>query len=87
MTVPTPDTSSKRIEATIYDLHFQASNHETGDDADWTHAVADLLAAVTDERDDARKMLADAPHSNGCATKDGSRVYEFPPCDCWKAKL
>jgi hypothetical protein len=39
------------------------------------------------ELEAARQILADAPHSNGCATKDGRRVYEFPPCDCWKAGL
>jgi hypothetical protein len=107
MTAPTPDTSPKMIEATVYDLHFQASNHETGDDAEWTHGVADLLAAVTadrnasiqmheqaralldqtlTERDQARQMVADAPHACSCRQYYVNGVGDVG-CTCWKVGL
>ena len=41
--------------------------------------LSSALAAVTAERDQARQMLEDAPHGNGCAS-----IFKYP-CNCWKA--
>lgn len=52
--------------------------------------AADLGTGGT-QRTDLFRAAADAlekaPHSPGCATTDSRRVYEFPPCDCWKSNL
>jgi hypothetical protein len=49
--------------------------------------VVATLRAAADEIDRLRTLIEDAPHSNWCATTDNRRVYEFPPCNCWKAQL
>lgn len=46
--------------------------------------VADALAAVTAERDQARQKLADAPHDDICESQS---MYTPGKCDCWKAGL
>lgn len=46
-------------------------------------ALLDALAAVTAERDQARQILADAPHETDCF----AGTYEEEQCTCWKAGL
>lgn len=43
-----------------------------------------MASRFKDERDQARQMLADAPHDSFCASS-----HHFPnlTCDCWKAGL
>jgi len=51
------------------------------------HRHADEMAAVTAERDQARQMLADAPHGPHCSSLI---PVPDPPrygCDCWKVGL
>jgi hypothetical protein len=90
MTAPTPDQSIKMIEATIRDLRFQSAAYETGDDAAFTNSVADMIEALSADRDQARQLLADAPHAESCVANvwtDDEQPFDARPCDCWKAGL
>lgn len=49
--------------------------------------LTDALAAVTAERDQARQMLADAPHERGCGMTRLPGYLHSGECFCWKAGL
>lgn len=70
MTSPTPDLDY----ATIWEAG-RADGYEAGRDE-----YAKALTAVTAERDEARQMLADAPHHGFCS----SLYSPHWSCTCWK---
>jgi hypothetical protein len=73
------------------EVHYQPSTAGIGGSGcfgdyllkEWQE-LADALTAVTAERDQARKLLADAPHTKGCFEDS----FDYGDgCRCWKAEL
>jgi len=89
MTAPTP-SADEQIVASLRDLTPGFGTEEEA--ADRIEALAAALAAVTAERDQARQMLADAPHASCCYMSGApggfsDPIYERVNCTCWKAGL
>jgi len=81
MTAPTPEADFNYD--TIYE-DGRADGYEAGRDE-----LAHALAAVTAERDQARQMLADAPHGDDCQALSAwsKALQSTDECSCWKAGL
>jgi hypothetical protein len=61
MTAPTPDLNAKTAALLLREHALRA---KTVDDAKWFHDVANLIAAVTAERDQAARELAEQKRIN-----------------------
>lgn len=86
MTAPTPDQPTESTQPVR--LRNIAVAMSTQGRASWATDVliaADALAAVTAERDQARQMLADAPHADTFCT--AGEPYGQSECICWKSAL
>lgn len=99
MTAPTPDLDSMTARAVdrVHEDALADSRSLDKDDltrlaryiSDGFEAESDAaLATVTAERDQARQMLADAPHGDDCVALNTLQEVQWPDlCDCWKAGL
>lgn len=97
MTAPTPDQPIS-VRAQVMGIRSMAAFHRTNkidlpladvfdSHADIISTLGESLAAVTAELDQARQMLADAPHDQECGfTVGATRKYDRS-CTCWKAGL
>lgn len=98
MTAPTPDLPEATFEEALGWVSSLAlgSNTQPQERAYAVALTAGLqrLAQTVEKRDQARKMLADAPHFPGCRTEPNpsfivgqATAGPYGPCDCWKARL
>jgi hypothetical protein len=91
MTAPTPEI----VEMAHQFLRFSViSGSPVSFNPPDLRALLDHVAAVTAERDQARQMLADAPHADDCTYLEedvvepyGTRISPNAHCNCWKAGL
>lgn len=83
MNAPTPDGDAlvKRLKRSVYYGNMNATTMNLLSEA------ANALAAVTAELDQARQMLADAPHESGCGMTRLPGYLHSGECFCWKAGL
>ena len=100
MTAPTP-AGSIAVRAQVMGIRSMATFHRTNtidlpladvldSHADIISTLGNTLAAVTAERDQARQMLADAPHDQSCVANvwtDDEQPFDARPCNCWKSGL
>jgi hypothetical protein len=84
MTAPTPSTD-EQIVASLRDLTPGFGTEEEA--ADRIEALSAALAAVIAELDQARQMLADAPHAYGVRGYWCTASLEPAICTCWKTGL
>lgn len=89
MTAITPE-QLRYLAALIVEDHPPNDSYTGWDVHEFLGFAADALAAVSAERDQARQMLADAPHARDCMlffdTIDGSVLLgKFKRCTCWKS--
>lgn len=83
MTAPTPEQAAAVRWLTSV-AQFGRRTEITKEQA---AAICGFLAAVTAERDQARQLLADAPHERGCGMTRLPGYLHSGECFCWKAGL
>jgi len=92
MTAPTPDVPEATFEEALGWVSSLAlgRNTQPQERAYATALTAGLqrLAHTVEERDQARQMLADAPHGlSETYTFAPCGMFDGRPCDCWKVEL